>query len=163
MSDDSIKTALKLMPYGFYAVTSKTADDENAMVLNWVTQTSFSPRLLAIGIQNDCHSYGLIKEGQVFALNIFQAADKDAMMPFTKGRSKNPDKMKDASYTAAPATGCPVLEGASAYIECRVTQIVETGGDHNIVIGECVNAGIVKESEVGDSITLTNLGWSYAG
>ncbi len=164
MSDDAIKTALKLMPYGFYAITSKTASDENAMVANWVTQASFSPRLLALGIQNDCHSYGLIKEGQVFTVNIFQEADQEAMMPFTKSRAKKPDKMIEATYTAAPETGCPVLEGATAYIECRVQQIVETGGDHDIVIGECVNAGILKEnSTVEDTLSLVKIGWSYAG
>lgn len=163
MSDDPIKTALRLMPYGFYSVTSKTENDENAMVLNWVTQASFSPHLLALGIQNDCHSYELIKESQVFTLNIFQLADQKAMMPFIKNQAKNPDKMKNATYTFAPETGCPVLDGATAFVECRVTEIVETGGDHNIVIGECINAEVLKESEVGDSMTLMALGWSYAG
>lgn len=163
MSDDAIKTALKLVPYGFYAITSKTDSDENAMVANWLTQASFSPRLLALGIQNDCHSYSLIKEGQVFTVNIFQETDQEFMMPFTKSRAKNPNKMTDASYTSAPETGCPVLEGAAAYIECRVMQIVETGGDHDIVIGECINAAILKEGNVEQTLTLSKLGWSYAG
>ena len=41
MSDDLIKDALRMMPYGFYAVSSRSEDDENAMVANWVMQTSF--------------------------------------------------------------------------------------------------------------------------
>ena len=32
MSDESIKSALKMMPYGFYSITSCTSDDANAMV-----------------------------------------------------------------------------------------------------------------------------------
>jgi flavin reductase (DIM6/NTAB) family NADH-FMN oxidoreductase RutF len=48
MSDDKMKDALRMMPYGFYAITSKSGDDVNGMVANWVTQVSFEPRLLAL-------------------------------------------------------------------------------------------------------------------
>ena len=51
MSDDSIKDALRLVPYGFYAITSRNGDDMNAMVANWVSQVSFDPRLVAVGLQ----------------------------------------------------------------------------------------------------------------
>lgn len=84
-------------------------------------------------------------------------------MPFTKGRSKNPDKMNDATYSPAPKTGCPILEGAAAYIECNVVDIHDVGGDHVIVVGEAVGAGVMKEAEVGDMMTLPHIGWSYAG
>ena len=47
MSDDSIRDALKMMPYGFYAFTTKNGDDVNAMVVNWVSQMSYAPRLIA--------------------------------------------------------------------------------------------------------------------
>ena len=49
MSDDKIKDALKMMPYGFYSFTTKSGDDVNAMVANWVSQMSYEPRLLAVG------------------------------------------------------------------------------------------------------------------
>ena len=52
MSDDKIKDALKMMPYGFYSFTTKNGDDVNAMVVNWVSQMSYEPRLIAVGIQN---------------------------------------------------------------------------------------------------------------
>ena len=52
MSDDTISNALKMMPYGFYAFTTKSDDDANIMVVNWVSQMSYAPRLIAVGIQN---------------------------------------------------------------------------------------------------------------
>lgn len=163
MSDDPIKDALKLMPYGFYSLTSRNGDDVNAMVANWVTQASFSPRLMAVGLQKTCYTHGVVEEGRVFCVNLFKKEDQDAMMPFTKGRAKNPDKMKEATYTEAPETGCPVLEGAAAYIECKVVAILDIGGDHVIMIGEAIGAEVMKEAEVGDMMTLPHLGWSYAG
>ena len=163
MSDNSIKDALRLMPYGFYAITSRNGDDVNAMVANWVSQVSFEPRLVAVGLQKTSYSHGVIEQGGVFAINIFHAEDQEIIMPFCKSRAKFPDKVKEATYTTAPETGSPILEGAAAYIEFRVKQIVDIGGDHDVVVGEAVGAEILKPSEVGDTLMLPHLGWSYAG
>ncbi|MBC8505542.1 MAG: flavin reductase family protein [Anaerolineales bacterium] len=160
---EEIKNALRLMPYGFYAVSTKTDEDVNVMVMNWVTQVSFEPRMLALGLAKNAHSRGLIERGKVFALNIFNKADADLIKPFTKSRSKNPDKIKDAKFTSGPQTGCPILEGVAAYVECRVVKIVDIGGDHDIVVGEVISAGVRKPGEAGDTLSLPDLGWSYAG
>jgi flavin reductase (DIM6/NTAB) family NADH-FMN oxidoreductase RutF len=163
MSEDDVKDVLKLFPYGFYAVTSKSDDDTNIMVANWITQVSFTPRLVAFGLQKSSRTREVIGDGQVFAINIFGKEDSESMMPFTKGRSKNPDKMKEANYQPAPITGCPIVEGASAYIEFEVAKIIDTGGDHDIIIGSPVGAEIIKSVELSEVVTLPYIGWSYAG
>ncbi len=163
MSDDRIKDALRMMPYGFYAFTTNSGGEVNAMVVNWVTQMSYAPRLLAVGIQKSCYSRGLLEVGGVFGLNIFLQADSDAIMGITSGRAKKPEKMAEANYSAAPETGVPVLADAAAYIECKVTQIVDVGGDHDIVVGEAISADVMKAGAPPDVLSLTQLGWSYAG
>lgn len=163
MTEDQIKEALRMMPYGFYSITSRADAEVNAMVANWVTQVSFEPRMIAMGIQKTCYSHGLIEKGGVFTVNLFRTEDQEAIKPFTKGRAKNPDKMKDASYTSSPETGCPVLEGSAAYVECRVVKIFDTGGDHSIIVGEVVGGAVTKPGEVGETLSLPDLGWSYAG
>ncbi len=160
---DEIKNALRMMPYGFYAVSTKTNHDANVMVLNWATQVSFEPRMLALGLAKNAHSHSLVEEGKVFALNIFNKNDADLIKPFTKGRNKNPEKMKDVKFASGPETGCPILEGAAAYVECRVVKIVDTGGDHDIVVGEVIAAGVNKPGDASDTLSLPDLGWSYAG
>ena len=163
MSDDPMKDVLRRMPYGFYAITSRAGEEVNTMVANWLTQVSFEPRLISLGLQRTSHTHSLVEEGRVFAVNLFLREDVEALKPFTKSRAKNPDKMSEASYTPAPETGCPVLEGAAGVLECRVVKIVETGGDHDLVVGEVIAAQVLKEGEVTDSLTLPDLGWSYAG
>lgn len=59
MSDDPNKDALNMMPYGFYSVTSRDGDEVNAMVANWITQASFEPRLIAMGLQKSAYTYGM--------------------------------------------------------------------------------------------------------
>jgi len=163
MSDDVIQDALKLMPYGFYGITSRNGDDVNAMVANWLTQASFSPRLLALGLQKTSYTHGVIEKGKVFAVNIFHKGDERTLKGLTKGRERKPDKMDGIEYTEAPETGCPILPEAAAYIECRVTEIIDLGGDHDVVVGEVVGASILKPGECSDTLTLPYIGWSYAG
>ncbi len=104
-----------------------------------------------------------MQKGRVFALNIFHEDNFEAMQPFTKGRSKAPDKMENAEYEAAPETGCPILQGAAAYIECKIVAILDTGGDHHLIVGEVVNAGVNNEFGADETLTLPSIGWSYAG
>jgi flavin reductase (DIM6/NTAB) family NADH-FMN oxidoreductase RutF len=163
MSSDPKVDVLRMMPYGFYSITTRYEDDVNAMVANWITQASFDPQLLALAIQKDCYSRGLIDKGNVFAVNLFHKADVEYIKPYTKSRAKNPVKMEGAIYTPGPETGCPVLEGAAAYLECNVVAIHDDGGDHEIVIGEVVGAGSMKAGKVNETLTLLDLGWSYAG
>ena len=163
MSNDPIKDALRLIPYGFYGITSRSEDDVNIMVANWITQVSFTPRLVAIGLQKSSHTHGVVEKGRVFAINIFNMDDQESIMPYTKGRAKNPDKVKDAKFSNAPVTGTPILDGAAAYIEFKVVDIVDIGGDHDIIVGEPVGAEILKPIESGQVLNLPELGWSYAG
>lgn len=163
MSDDPIKETLNRIPYGFYSLTSRFEDDVNAMVFNWFTQTSFSPRLIAVGLAKKSYTHGLINKGGVFTVNIFNKEDQDSLTQFTKARAKAPDKMAGAAYTPGPQTGCPILDGAAAFLECKVVQMVDVGGDHDILVGEVINAEILKPGEVGDTLTLPDVGWSYAG
>jgi len=163
MSDDSVKDALRMMPYGFYSITSRNGDEVNAMVANWVIQVSFEPRLVMLALQKTSYTHGLVEQGGVFAINIFRKEDQEILMPLCKSRAKFANKMEGTSYSAAPETGCPVLDGAAAYVEFKVAQIIDVGGDHDLVIGEPVGAEVLKQAEAGDVLTLPHLGWSYAG
>jgi flavin reductase (DIM6/NTAB) family NADH-FMN oxidoreductase RutF len=163
MSDDLVKDALRMMAYGFYSITTHSGSEVNAMVANWVIQCSFEPRQVALALQKTSHSYLLVESGKVFAVNIFNKADAEAIKPFTKSAAKNPDKMKTAHYSLSPETGCPILAGAAAYIECRIVGKLDTGGDHDVIVGEVVGGGVQKAGDAASTLTLVDLGWSYAG
>ena len=58
MNEDAKKTALRMIPYGMFILTTKSKDGQNvgAATVNWVTQTSFSPPLVAVGVKADSGS-----------------------------------------------------------------------------------------------------------
>ena len=57
-------------------------------------------------------------------------------------------------------TGAPILEEAIAFVECEVREIASEQGDHVIVIGEVVEAGVPRDEP---ALTLMDTGWHYGG
>ena len=54
MDDNSKKTALRMIPYGLYVMTVEDEDGRiSVATVNWVTQASFKPPLLAVGVKAD--------------------------------------------------------------------------------------------------------------
>jgi flavin reductase (DIM6/NTAB) family NADH-FMN oxidoreductase RutF len=163
MSENASSDALKMIPYGFYAIGSQHDGDENIMVLNWLMQASFEPQLIAIGLMKNAYSYALIEKSGSFTVNLFSQTDKEALMPFTKGRAKNPDKMLDAKTSPSPNLASPVLESAAAFLECKVVNKLDTGGDHDIILAEVIHAEVRTQVDAADLLSLPGIGWSYAG
>ena len=54
MDADAKKTALRMIPYGIYVMTSEDSDGTiSAATVNWVTHTSFDPPLVVIGVKSE--------------------------------------------------------------------------------------------------------------
>lgn len=154
MDENSKKTALRMIPYGLYVLTSASEDEVAAATVNWVTQTSFAPPLLVVGVKKDSGVYTAIKKSGMFALNILGKNQQGAAYAFFKptqreGTTLNGEPFHDGS------TGAPLLDNAPAFVECKLVDTVETG-DHAIFVGEVIAAGVSAEiSGRPDAHTLT--------
>ena len=146
MDADAKKTALRMIPYGIYVLTAEGPDGSvSAATVNWVTQTSFDPPLVAIGVKTDSGAYGTLKSAGNFALNFLGKGQQGAAFTFFK-----PAEVADGAISGEPyssgATGAPLLANATAAVECKLTTIVEQG-DHHIVVGEVVEAHVNTQPE----------------
>ncbi len=145
MDENAKKSALRMIPYGLYILTVESESDIAASTVNWVTQTSFQPPLIVVGVKVDSNSYKLIKEVRKFALNILGKGQADLAYAFFKPSVKEDGRISGQSYKSGE-TGSPIIDAAMAFVECTVSDIVEKG-DHATVIGEVVNAGMNMEVE----------------
>lgn len=135
------KTALRMIPYGLYVLTVESADGQvAAATINWVTQASFEPPLLALGVKADSNAHALVKQTKVFALNVLGKGQQGMAFAFFKPATKDGNTISGEAYRKG-STGSPILEKAPAYVECKVLEIVERG-DHSVVIAEVVDAGV---------------------
>jgi len=61
MDAQNKKTVFRMIPYGLYVLTSESNDGRvAAATINWVTQASFEPPLLAIGVKDDSGAHEII-------------------------------------------------------------------------------------------------------
>jgi len=146
MDDNSKKTALRMIPYGLYVMTSEDKDGRiSAATVNWVTQASFKPPLLAVGVKADSQIHDIIKTAGNFALNVLGKGQQGAAYAFFKPAERNGQKISGEPFHAG-STGAPILDNTPAFIECRLVTTVEEG-DHSIFLGEVVDAGVNQEPE----------------
>ena len=153
------KTALRKIPHGVYIIGVRQGDQLNAFTGTWLTQVSFTPPLVALGIKKDSHSFEMIKQDRVFSVNLLGKGQKAIAEHFVKPATVAGEKLKGVRYRPGK-TGAPILEEAIAYFECEVREIANDGGDHALVIGEVVEAGVPKDEP---ALTLTDTGWHYGG
>jgi flavin reductase (DIM6/NTAB) family NADH-FMN oxidoreductase RutF len=145
MDADAKKTALRMIPYGLYVLTAEAGDAISAATVNWVTQASFAPPLVAVGVKADSQVHGLIKQSGAFALNVLGKGQQPLAFTFFKPAERQGNTISGQAFRRG-STGAPILESTPAYVECRLITTVEKG-DHSVFIGEVVEAGVAKAPE----------------
>ena len=153
------KIALRKIPHGVYIVGVKNGSQINAFTGTWFTQVSFTPPLVALGVKKDSHSFEMIKQGRVFSVNLLGKDQKPVAEHFVKPATVVGEKLNGVPHRFGK-TGAPILETAIAYVECEVREIANEQGDHAVIIGEVVEAGVNKDEP---ALTLMDTGWHYGG
>ena len=145
MDDAARKTALRMIPYGIYVLTAEDGDGVAAATVNWVTQTSFNPPLVAVAVKADSGAYAVIGRTGTFALNMLAKGQQGAAFAFFKPAQREGETIGGEPVRKG-TTGAPLLTNASAAVECKVVETVQRG-DHHIVVGEVVEAHLNKPVE----------------
>ena len=146
MDENAKKTALRMIPYGLYVMTAEDKDGRiSAATVNWVTQASFKPPLVAVGVKADSQVHDIIKTAGNFALNVLGKGQQGAAYAFFKPAERDGQKINGEPFRAE-STGAPVLENTPAFVECRHLTTVEEG-DQSIFVREVVVSGVTEEPE----------------
>jgi flavin reductase (DIM6/NTAB) family NADH-FMN oxidoreductase RutF len=145
MDQNVKKTALRMIPYGLFVLTAESKTGVAAATVNWVTQASFTPPLVAVGVKADSGAHAIIKESNAFALNILGKGQQAMAYTFFKPAERQGSTISGEPYRSG-TTGAPILGNAPAFVECRLVATVEKG-DHSVFVGEVVEAGVTKSPE----------------
>ena len=152
------KVLLRKIPHGLFICGVREAEDVNGFTASWVTQGSFEPPLVVMGVKADGSSHGIIKRTGKFSLNVLRSDQKDLAAVFFK-----PQKALGGRFEMAPfrlgELGLPILEDSIGGVECETIGEV-MHGDHTIFVGEVKSAFLNKD---GDPLNLASTGWSYGG
>ena len=116
------------------------------MTANAIATISVDPPLMMASIARKAETHRAIIGSHSFAISVL--ADGQQALAECFARPTTAEKLTafcDAAWHEAE-TGSPILEGALAYFDCRLTERHD-GGDHTIFIGEIVAAGFREDAE----------------
>jgi flavin reductase (DIM6/NTAB) family NADH-FMN oxidoreductase RutF len=150
------------MPSGLYIIGSRVGERLNGMVANWVSQVSFSPKLVAVSVEEEALTHTLMHEGKVFAISIIDREDRAIVRKFTKpvDVDTNAKTLNGFPYIER-TTGAPILAQAVAWVDCEVRQEVSVGG-HTLFVGEVIDAGFSKD-EATPVLRMEDTRMNYGG
>lgn len=130
---------------GVTVITAAADGLLQGMTANAVTSVSLDPVLVLVCIDRDTHTHGIVERGRAFAINVLGEHQEDVSRLFAKRAAPERGTLRGQPFRIGQ-TGVPILEDSLAYLECRVTEMLE-GGDHSMFLGEVVSQGAVPDRE----------------
>jgi len=135
------KDVMASFPSGVTVVTTLDSDGE----LVGITASAFSalsldPALVLFCPNYSSNTYPVLVQSKRFAIHLLSGEQQAHAYAFA---SKDKDKARQLPWTLS-ALGNPLLEGATAIIECELWREYE-GGDHAIIVGEVKNLILPSE------------------
>ena len=129
---------------GVTIITTRHEGIDYGLTASAVSSLSLDPPMLLICVNKTSNTQKAIAQSQVFAVNILRENQSEVARQFASSRS---DKVGGLSILYGEL-GAPLLGGALATIECRVTEEV-TGGTHSVFLAE------VKTAQAAEGMPLT--------
>lgn len=156
------RRVLWTMPYGLYILGSRDGERRNGMAINFVTQVSFTPKWIGVGVEKDAFTHELVTVGRVFSVNLIAREDRAIIRKFTKPVDVD---TQASTLNGFPfhdgATGAPILDQAVAYVDCEVRDTLEAG-EHTFFAGEVVDAGFQRD-EATEVLRMEDTRLNYGG
>ncbi|MEW6749237.1 MAG: flavin reductase family protein [Candidatus Micrarchaeota archaeon] len=133
-----------LYPARVCLITSRHGGKDNVMSASWVFPLSADPAMFGVAVATKRYSYGLIKGGEAFGINIPGPELEAAARLCGTESGKEKDKFALAGLTKEEGMNVPLIKECSASIECELVDEFHTG-DHMILVGKAVK--IIKRKE----------------
>ncbi len=115
------------------------------MTANGIASISIDPPLMMASISQKSETHRAMVGSHAFAVSVLADDQQPLAECFAQPTTASKlTRFCDAEWHEAE-TGSPILEGAIAYFDCRLTDRYP-GGDHTIFVGEIVAAGYREDA-----------------
>lgn len=126
----TMRTVLGHFPSGVTIVTGMRDDGPAGFTCQSFSSLSLEPPLVLVLPGRNSTSWPRIEETGRFCVNVLAQDQGELSTTFAQSGA---DKFAGVSWTRS-GLGLPILEGATAWIDCTLHAVHE-GGDHLIVVG----------------------------
>lgn len=136
---NNFRAAMASFAAGVTVVTTMDSSDRpHALTATAFSSVSVAPPLCLVCIDRRSRTYQSVVRRGCFAVNILNADQRSLSVHFA---SSIVDKFEVVRWRAGEVTGCPIIEGALAWMECSISEIY-SGGDHDIFLGRVASVQV---------------------
>lgn len=158
LTDLQYRRTVSWFATGVAVMTALTADGQwHGMTANAVTSVSLDPLLVLVCVDRDAGMSQVVQDGGVYALSFLAADQRDLSDHFASEARGLGDQEFDGVAAHTAVTGAPLLDGANAWLDCEVHDVLP-GGDHLLVLGRVLHAAIADDAD--DALLYTPDGYS---
>ena len=142
---ETFKDALASWATGVTVLTTEHEGQVYGITASSFSTLSMEPLLVLVCIQNGNHLERMVPASQKFAVSVL-ARDQEAVSNHFAASGRDPGPELDGFETFTDQTGCPILTGAIAHLDCELESVLP-GGDHVIAVGRVVGAASDPDRE----------------
>ena len=145
MAQEAFLQVLQRFPLPVTVVTVGRGGAENGLTVSWVAPASFDPPQIMFAADKLHYSVDFLRSTKNFTVNVLREGQQRLAGQFSRQTMAHEDKLKSAA-TRESETGSAILSEALSYLDCEVAAVHEAG-DHVIVVGTVVDAGVLNDGE----------------
>ena len=144
-SPSPLALALGRIPTGLYIVTTLQAGRPLGFVGSFLMQVGFEPPVVSLAIGRNREHLAAIRAHGRFGVSVLDGASQKLMAPFFKRHEPGRSAFDGLEHRPSPA-GSPILAGALAWLDCKVTGEHATG-DHVVVFGQVEHGDLLRAGD----------------
>lgn len=152
--------ALGKIPSGLAIATAQDGNRRTAFLASWFQQLSFEPPLVGVCVKAGRPILALVEASGAFALNLLAEGDTASLKRYGRGFEPGVDPWAADPERLLPGKLAPVLADGYAYLVCRLVRILETSGDHLLLVGEATE-GALLDPEAKPLVHVRKDGFGY--
>ena len=129
IDEAELRKVFGCFPSGVIAVCAVVDGEPVGMAASAFTPVSLAPALVSLCVQNTSTTWPRLRKRPRLGLSVLADNHDDACIKLSR---KNCDRFTGVSWSALPG-GAVVVDGASAWLDCRLHTEV-SAGDHTIAL-----------------------------
>ena len=146
LDQQTFRAAMGCFATGVTVITVDYDGEVQGMTANAFSSVSLDPVLVLVCVDRKARTHAHLHARKRFGINVLSAGQR-GISEYYAQPERDPARAQEGAGARFERTshGTPVLEGALAYLECRL-QTVQDAGDHTIFIAE-VEEVVVRTGE----------------
>jgi flavin reductase (DIM6/NTAB) family NADH-FMN oxidoreductase RutF len=134
---DELRALMREVPAPVSVVTVTAQGQSAGLSVDSLVSLSLDPPLVGVALGKHAALHELLREARSFAVSVLGSGQEHLAQHFARGVP--PIGLWTGIETQEGELGAPLIEGALAWIECRLA-FEHPAGDHTLFVGDVVSA-----------------------